>query len=139
MLDCNFWIYEQTHAYTDAVTAMLLSQSPSYFYLAFALDHRYEEKRWIPRDGNARSDSEVHEQTETVRQPNPEQRSGHAYLNNSRSSYERRKGVHASATKESISAVRTSVPLSHEGPEQVLTLLYGKCQIMVVRRYWLLT
>ncbi|KAK4782318.1 hypothetical protein SAY86_016420 [Trapa natans] len=79
---------------------------------------KYDEKRWVPRDGNPRSASGARDQTETIRQSDFELRAGQAYLSNSRSSYERRKDILASGTKESISAVRADVPPPRKGPEQ---------------------
>lgn len=111
------------HVQTHWLLYFILNHLRIFVWL-FAHDCRYEEKRWISRDGNPRSTSGAHKQTETIHQPNSEQRSGHIYSSNSRSSFEGMKDIHASSTKESISAVRASVPLSQNGPQQVLILLY---------------
>ncbi|OWM88681.1 hypothetical protein CDL15_Pgr002448 [Punica granatum] len=77
---------------------------------------KYEEKRWVPRDGNSRSPSRDHEQTDPVDLPRPEQRSEHALVSNSGSSFEHRTNTHASGTK----GTRTRVPVSRKGPEQAV-------------------
>ncbi|KAL2245407.1 UNVERIFIED_CONTAM: ADP-ribosylation factor GTPase-activating protein AGD5 [Sesamum indicum] len=76
---------------------------------------KYDEKRWIPKDGKTKSPARRIEEKGSQR---PNERSGHGQVKTSGNSFTEQKSVPASSTKEYIPAPRISVPVPPKGPEQ---------------------
>ncbi|OMO80401.1 Arf GTPase activating protein, partial [Corchorus capsularis] len=79
---------------------------------------KYEEKRWVPRDGNSKSPPRGFDERAPTRWQRPIERSAHGHPSNSESSFEERRNVQASSRKESFPATRVSLPVPPKGPEQ---------------------
>ncbi|GAB4846320.1 hypothetical protein Ancab_025326 [Ancistrocladus abbreviatus] len=77
---------------------------------------KYEEKRWVPQDGKAKSPPRGHE--EKVHHPGPEEINGHGSLNKSVHASEERKNVLQTSSRESTPTARISIPLPPKGAEQ---------------------
>ncbi|RDX62124.1 putative ADP-ribosylation factor GTPase-activating protein AGD5 [Mucuna pruriens] len=75
---------------------------------------KYEEKRWLPRDGNSKTPSGLREEKSPSRWQRPVERSGYAAVSDN--TFEERKKIQPSNT---IPATRISVPAPHRAPEQV--------------------
>lgn len=84
---------------------------------------RYDEKRWVPKDGKPKSPTRRTEEKDSVQWQRPSDRSGHGHASNSGNSSER-KNVPASSKRENIPAARISVPVPPKGPEQVCLVAY---------------
>ncbi|KAA8523834.1 hypothetical protein F0562_010257 [Nyssa sinensis] len=80
---------------------------------------KYEEKRWILKDGKPKSPSRGQEEKASVQSQRLGGRSGHGYANSGENSFEERKNIQAHSTTDSIPATRTSIPVPPRGPEQV--------------------
>uniref|UniRef100_A0A5B7A856 Putative ADP-ribosylation factor GTPase-activating protein AGD5 n=1 Tax=Davidia involucrata TaxID=16924 RepID=A0A5B7A856_DAVIN len=80
---------------------------------------KYEEKRWIPKDGKPKSPSRGREEKASMQLQRPGDRSGHGYANSSDNSSEERKNFQAPGMNDSIPATRISIPVPPRGPEQV--------------------
>ncbi|XP_060200441.1 ADP-ribosylation factor GTPase-activating protein AGD5-like isoform X1 [Lycium barbarum] len=78
---------------------------------------KYEDKRWIPKDGKEKSAFRIQEERGTVQQQQHCDRSGHA--RSSSCSSDERISIQRPSTKQDISAARFSIPLPPRGPEQV--------------------
>ncbi|KAK4439895.1 ADP-ribosylation factor GTPase-activating protein AGD5 [Sesamum alatum] len=76
---------------------------------------KYDEKRWIPKDGKTKSPAGRIEE-KALRRPND--RSGHGQVKSSGNSFNEQKNVPAPSRKEYIPAARISVPVPPKGPEQ---------------------
>ncbi|CAK9325152.1 unnamed protein product [Citrullus colocynthis] len=81
---------------------------------------KYEDKRWVPKDGKPRSPSRVQEEKPSLHGHRPAERSGSGYSGHSENLFEERKRVQAHSVKESIPASRGSLPVPPRGPEQVV-------------------
>ncbi|KAJ1381658.1 ARFGAP/RecO-like zinc finger [Sesbania bispinosa] len=77
---------------------------------------KYEEKRWVPRDGNPKTPSGPREEKTPSHWQRPVERSGHGYATVSENTFEERKKVQPS---NAIPATRISVPAPPKTPEQV--------------------
>ncbi|KAK2972650.1 hypothetical protein RJ640_023893, partial [Escallonia rubra] len=75
---------------------------------------KYEDKRWVAKDGKAKSPSRVQEEKPSVQWQTPGDRSGHGYTS------DERKNFQVPATKDSIPATRISIPVPPRGPESVI-------------------
>lgn len=80
---------------------------------------RYEEKRWVPRNGQPKSPPRRHEEKASISWQRPEEKTRHNYASNSRNSFEERKSTQAPNAKESVPATRIAVPAPPQGPQQV--------------------
>ncbi|KAM1041538.1 hypothetical protein ACFX2I_030681 [Malus domestica] len=81
---------------------------------------KYEDKRWIPRDGQTKPPPKVWEERTNLHWPQPGEISGHGYVGNSEKMVEERKKIQTTRTKESVPAARISLPVPPKGPEQVV-------------------
>ncbi|XP_021288672.1 probable ADP-ribosylation factor GTPase-activating protein AGD5 [Herrania umbratica] len=79
---------------------------------------KYEEKRWVPRDGKSQSPPRGWDER-APRWQRPMEKSGHGHISNSENSFEERRNIQASSRKESLPATRISLPVPPKGPEQV--------------------
>ncbi|KAL5551897.1 hypothetical protein UlMin_002073 [Ulmus minor] len=70
---------------------------------------KYEDKRWVARDGKPKSPSRGRE----------EKKIGHGYTGSSENSFHERKNVQPPTRKEVVPARRISIPVPPKGPEQV--------------------
>ncbi|KAL1563676.1 ADP-ribosylation factor GTPase-activating protein AGD5-like [Salvia divinorum] len=79
---------------------------------------KYEDKRWVPKDGNLKSPPRRTEEKASVQWQRPSDRSGHGHFSSTGNSTER-KNVPAPSTRQSITAARMSVPVPPKAAEQV--------------------
>ncbi|XP_047953886.1 ADP-ribosylation factor GTPase-activating protein AGD5-like [Salvia hispanica] len=79
---------------------------------------KYEDKRWVSKDGNLKSPPRRTEEIVSVQRQRPSDRSGHGHFSSTGNSSER-KNVPAPSTRQSIPAVRMSVPVPPKAAEQV--------------------
>ncbi|XP_042039325.1 ADP-ribosylation factor GTPase-activating protein AGD5-like [Salvia splendens] len=79
---------------------------------------KYEEKRWVPKDGNPKSPPRKTEEKVSVQWQRPSDRSGNGRSSSSGNSSER-KNVPAPSTRQNIPAARMSVPVPPKAAEQV--------------------
>ncbi|XP_027341189.1 ADP-ribosylation factor GTPase-activating protein AGD5-like isoform X2 [Abrus precatorius] len=75
---------------------------------------KYDEKRWVPRDGNSKTPSGLREEKSPAHWQRPVERSGYATV--SENAFEERKKIQPS---NAIPAPRVSVPAPPRAPEQV--------------------
>ncbi|PSR96339.1 ADP-ribosylation factor GTPase-activating protein [Actinidia chinensis var. chinensis] len=78
---------------------------------------KYEEKRWIPKDGKPKSPSRALEEKASVQWQRPGDRSEHGHVNKSENSNEERKSFRASG---SVPHRRTSIPVTAKGSEPAI-------------------
>ncbi|GLT74757.1 hypothetical protein SLA2020_465350 [Shorea laevis] len=83
---------------------------------------KYEEKRWLPKDGIPKSPPRGQDEGVSVVGWRHVERGGQGYANGPENSFEERKTVQVSRIKESTPAVAMSVPVPPKGPEQVKPL-----------------
>ncbi|GMY31665.1 ADP-ribosylation factor GTPase-activating protein AGD5 [Fagus crenata] len=76
---------------------------------------KYEEKRWIPRDGKPKSPTRGQEDKASVHWQRPGERSGHGHISSSENTFEERKITRPPST----TGTRISIPVPPKGPEQV--------------------
>ncbi|KAG6421324.1 hypothetical protein SASPL_117875 [Salvia splendens] len=79
---------------------------------------KYEDKRWVSKDGNLKSPPRRTEEIASVQRQRPSDRSGHGHFSSAGNSSER-KNVPAPSTRQSIPAARMSVPVPPKAAEQV--------------------
>ncbi|KNA24097.1 hypothetical protein SOVF_018930 isoform A [Spinacia oleracea] len=79
---------------------------------------KYEEKRWVPKDGSQLSPSSGGEEYLSTHQSRVEERNGHVYVNKPVKVTEERKSTLASSARETRSAGRISIPSPPKGAEQ---------------------
>ncbi|KAK6131571.1 hypothetical protein DH2020_034682 [Rehmannia glutinosa] len=79
---------------------------------------KYDEKRWIPKDGKSRSPARRIEETAPVQLQRPHDRSGHGQASNSGNSSDERKSVRTPSSRGHISAARINNPVPPKGTEQ---------------------
>ncbi|KAF4377727.1 hypothetical protein F8388_004556 [Cannabis sativa] len=80
---------------------------------------KYEEKRWVARDGKPKSPSREQEEKATMHWPKPSERVGHRYTSSSERLSDERKNIQPPTRKENAPGTRVSVPVPPRGPEQV--------------------
>ncbi|KAM7280844.1 hypothetical protein ACFE04_007978 [Oxalis oulophora] len=80
--------------------------------------NRYEDKRWVSKDGKPKSPPRRRDETSSVHQHTPGERTGHGFTSSSGNSLERKK-VHVSNARTSFPATNITLPLPPKGPEQV--------------------
>ncbi|GFZ12561.1 ARF-GAP domain 5 [Actinidia rufa] len=78
---------------------------------------KYEEKRWIPKDGKPKSPSRALEEKASVQWQRPGDRSEHGHVNKSENSNEERKSFRASG---GVPRRRTSIPVPAKGSEPAI-------------------
>ena len=121
-----------------------------FFFISFALlpiftvrakfigccNFRYEEKRWVLRDGRERSPYIRGEEDMPSHQSRLEERNGHVYVNKRVGVNEERKGTVPSSTREVRSTGRISIPSPPKGVEQVRILLHpSSLQVLCADSY----
>ncbi|KAL6553442.1 hypothetical protein OROGR_007284 [Orobanche gracilis] len=80
---------------------------------------KYEEKRWVSKDGKPKSPARIVEETHSFQWQKPSERSGREHVSDSRNFSNERKNVPVTTAKENIPAARISVPVPPKGPERV--------------------
>ncbi|KAL5548012.1 hypothetical protein UlMin_003243 [Ulmus minor] len=83
---------------------------------------KYEDKRWVARDGKPKSPSRGREEKATMHWPRPAERIGHGYTGSSENSFHERKNLQPPTRKDAVPATRISVPIPPKGPDQVTSL-----------------
>lgn len=80
---------------------------------------KYEEKRWVPKDGIQKSPSRVQEERVSVQWQQNNDRSGRGLATSSGDASDERKNIQAPKMKQDVPAARVSIPLPPKGPEHV--------------------
>lgn len=80
---------------------------------------KYEDKRWVPKDGIQKAPSRVQEERASVQWQQNSDRSGCGHATNSGVASDERKNVQAPNIKQDVPAARVSIPLPPRGPEHV--------------------
>ncbi|XVE80222.1 hypothetical protein DITRI_Ditri14bG0122300 [Diplodiscus trichospermus] len=80
---------------------------------------KYEEKRWVPRDGKSKSPPRGLEERASSRWQSPAEKSGYGHISSSGNSFEERRNIQVSSRKENPPATRVSLPVPPKGPSQV--------------------
>lgn len=80
---------------------------------------KYEEKRWTPRDGKPNSSAQRHEERTSIDWKRPGDQNGHESISTSVNKYEEKKRFQASATKDTVSVARISIPMPPSGAQPV--------------------
>ncbi|KAK4369127.1 hypothetical protein RND71_012919 [Anisodus tanguticus] len=80
---------------------------------------KYEEKRWVPKDGIQNSPSRVQEERASVQWQQNSDRSGCGHTTSSGGASDERKHIQAQNTKQGVPAARVGIPLPPKGPENV--------------------
>ncbi|GMI63684.1 NEVERSHED, ARF-GAP domain 5 [Hibiscus trionum] len=80
---------------------------------------KYEEKRWVPRDGRSKSPPSGLNERPSSRWQRPIETSGHGHISNNENSLEERRNKQALGQKETSPATRVSLPVPPKGPDQV--------------------
>ncbi|CAK9160197.1 unnamed protein product [Ilex paraguariensis] len=80
---------------------------------------KYEEKRWVPKDGKPKSTSGGQEEKASAQSQRSSDQTGHGYANSYETSSDERKNLHAPSSKDSIPATRISIPVPPKGPEPI--------------------
>ena len=84
---------------------------------------RYEDKRWIPKDGKPRATSQGQEEKASAQWHRPGDRSGSGNTSNSENLFEEKKNTQAPRIKDNVPATRISLPVPPKGPEPVCEVL----------------
>ncbi|OVA20200.1 Arf GTPase activating protein [Macleaya cordata] len=71
---------------------------------------KYEEKRWVPREGKSKSPSKVREEKASVYRQRPGDRGDHSYTSNAENSSEERRHTTPPATRNSVPATKINIP-----------------------------
>ncbi|XP_031407590.1 ADP-ribosylation factor GTPase-activating protein AGD5 isoform X2 [Punica granatum] len=80
---------------------------------------KYEEKRWVAKDGKSKSPSIVQEEKTSNYVPKSAVTNAHSYTNSSENLFEERKNaLQAASTKSTIPAGKVSLPSPPKGPGQ---------------------
>ncbi|XVF04089.1 hypothetical protein REPUB_Repub05bG0051600 [Reevesia pubescens] len=79
---------------------------------------KYEEKRWVARDGKFKSPPRGLDEKAPSGWQRPTESSGHGHVSNSENSFEERRNIQASSRKENLPATRISLPVPPKGPAQ---------------------
>ncbi|KAG7953688.1 hypothetical protein I3843_12G121600 [Carya illinoinensis] len=77
---------------------------------------KYDDKRWIPKDGKTKSSTRGQEDKASVHWQRPGERSGPGPSSGSEKTFEERKNTRPSST---IPSTKMSIPIPPKGPEQV--------------------
>ncbi|XP_022753233.1 probable ADP-ribosylation factor GTPase-activating protein AGD5 [Durio zibethinus] len=80
---------------------------------------KYEEKRWVPRDGKSKSPPRGLDERAPSHWQRPTEKSGDGHISNSENSFAERRNTQASSRKENPPSTRVSLPLPPKGPDQV--------------------
>lgn len=80
---------------------------------------KYEEKRWVPKDGIQKSPSRVQEERASVQWQQSNDRSGRVHATSSGGASDERKNIQASKMKQDVPAARVSIPVPPKGPDHV--------------------
>lgn len=76
---------------------------------------KYEEKRWVPKDGKPKSPPRRHDEKSSMH-------SRHQHTGSSENTFDERKTAQPPSSKDSVSAARISIPVPPRGPEQTAPL-----------------
>ncbi|XVE50391.1 hypothetical protein DITRI_Ditri01bG0158800 [Diplodiscus trichospermus] len=79
---------------------------------------KYEEKRWVPKDGKSKSPPRGWEERAPSHWERPTEKGSQVHISNSENSFEERRNIQASSRKETVPATRVSLPLPPKGPDQ---------------------
>lgn len=81
---------------------------------------KYEEKRWVPTDGMAKSPPRGRDEKSSVNWQRPGEKSGHGHTSSSENLFEERKHTQAPTKRENVSLGRVNIPVPPKGPEQTI-------------------
>ncbi|CAN1775368.1 ADP-ribosylation factor GTPase-activating protein AGD5 [Linum perenne] len=82
---------------------------------------KYDDKRWIPKDGNTKSPPKGHDDM-SFQKKKPVERSGHGHSSSSENLFEEKRSAQAQSSKHRVPVARISIPVPPKGPEQVCKL-----------------
>ncbi|CAI0376101.1 unnamed protein product [Linum tenue] len=80
---------------------------------------KYDDKRWVPRDGKAKSPPRRQDES-YLQRPKPVERSKHGHTSSSENLFEGRRNSPAQISKDRVPATRISIPVPPKGPEQAV-------------------
>ncbi|CAN1775379.1 ADP-ribosylation factor GTPase-activating protein AGD5, partial [Linum perenne] len=78
---------------------------------------KYDDKRWIPKDGNTKSPPKGHDDM-SFQKKKPVERSGHGHSSSSENLFEEKRSAQAQSSKHRVPVARISIPVPPKGPEQ---------------------
>ncbi|XP_062018497.1 ADP-ribosylation factor GTPase-activating protein AGD5 [Rosa rugosa] len=81
---------------------------------------KYEDKRWVAKDGKPKSPSRGREENASTHWQRPVESSGHGYIANSEKKFEERKNIQTASRRDSVPAGRISLPVPPKGPDHVV-------------------
>ncbi|XP_050371754.1 ADP-ribosylation factor GTPase-activating protein AGD5 [Argentina anserina] len=81
---------------------------------------KYEDKRWVAKDGKPKSPSRGREETASTHWQRPVESSGHGYIAKSEKKFGERKSTQTASRRDTVPAGRVSVPVPPKGPEHVV-------------------
>lgn len=81
---------------------------------------KYEDKRWVAKDGKPKSPSRGREEIASTHWQRPVESSGNGYIGNSEKKIEERKNIQTASRRDSVPTGRISLPVPPKGPEHVV-------------------
>lgn len=81
---------------------------------------KYEEKRWVPREGKQKSPSRLQEEQPSSHIDGAGEISGHSHVGSSENLFELKEKPQASKDKDSLPNMKISIPLPPKGSEKVI-------------------
>ncbi|XP_048130621.1 ADP-ribosylation factor GTPase-activating protein AGD5 isoform X2 [Rhodamnia argentea] len=79
---------------------------------------KYEEKRWVPREGKQNSPSRLQEEKPSSHIDGAGEISGHSHVGSSENLFEQKENPQASKDKDSLPIMKISIPLPPKGSEK---------------------
>lgn len=99
--------------------------------MAIFIWFRYEDKRWIAKDGKPKSPSRAHEENASIHWQRQVESSGHGYIGKSGKKFEERKNTQTASRRDTVPGGRISLPVPPKGPEHVCHIVF-LCQFPFV-------
>ncbi|KAL6205654.1 hypothetical protein ACLB2K_022909 [Fragaria x ananassa] len=81
---------------------------------------KYEDKRWVAKDGKPKSPSRAQEENASTHWQRPVESSGHVYVGKSEKKFEERKNTQTASRRDTVPGGRISLPVPPKGPEHVV-------------------
>lgn len=80
---------------------------------------KYDEKRWVPKDGKPKSPPRGRDERSSMHLQRPSERSGHQRTSSSDNLFDERKNAQPPSSKDTVPIARISIPVPPKGPEKV--------------------
>ncbi|OAY28642.1 hypothetical protein MANES_15G083400v8 [Manihot esculenta] len=87
---------------------------------------KYEEKRWVPRDGKLKSPPRGHDERSSGHWQRPSERTGHQRASSSENMFDEKKNAQPQSSKDSVPVASISSPVPPKGTEQVIQKIESK-------------